>query len=147
MTGRNDEERVDATVNPPTVEARADVPAPGIWHRLYFSSYLLWTAQHEAELARQIQGGHLGRSRFSIEHRAHMLSSIVASAGFLEAMVNELYQDAVDGHGADACVTSLRAGCRQAMVDFWQSTAFGRSVETIEKYERLLEFAGAAMLD
>lgn len=147
MTRRNDEEQGDATVNPPTTEARADVPAPGIWHRLYFSSYLLWTAQHEAELAGQIEVAHLGRSKFSIEHRAHVVSSIVASVGFLEAMVNELYQDAVDGHGADAYVTSLPAGCRQAMVDFWQATAFGRSVETIEKYERLFEFARAAMLD
>jgi hypothetical protein len=147
MTGRDNKERVDATVNPPAAEARADVSTPAIWHRLYFSSYLLWTAQHEAELAGQIEAAHVGSSRFSIEHRAHVLSSTVASVGFLEAMANELYQDAVDGHSADAYVTPLPAESRQAMVDFWRASGSGRSVETIEKYERLLEFAGAVPLD
>jgi hypothetical protein len=147
MTGRDNKERGDATVYPPPAKARADVPTPAIWHRLYFSSYLLWAAQHEAELAGQIEAAHVGSSRFSIEHRAHVLSSIVASVGFLEAMANELYQDAVDGHSADAYVTPLPAECRQAMAHFWRASGFGRSVETIEKYERLLEFAGAARLD
>jgi hypothetical protein len=75
------------------------------------------------------------------------LSSIVASVAFLEAMVNELYQDAADDHTPpDGHITSLSASCRRLMADLWRSTDGGR-LGAIQKYEMLLAFADAPPLD
>jgi len=55
---------------------------------------------HQAARAGEIErayGG--GDPRFDIEHHGCVLSAVIDSAAFLEAMVNELYQDAADGHG------------------------------------------------
>jgi hypothetical protein len=141
-----DEERVDVVIGAASVEARAQVGGARISMRSYFSTYLLWTAQREAALAREIEAAHAGESRFSFEHRGHVLSSIIASAAFLEAMVNELYQDAADGHAApDAYVTPLSTSCQRLMADLWRATAEGR-LGTIQKYEMLLAFADAPPL-
>jgi hypothetical protein len=76
-----------------------------------------------------------------------VLSSIVASVAFLEAMVNELYQDAADGHAPEGGhITPLSLKCRELLAELWQSTSSGR-LEVIEKYERLLIFADAPPLD
>jgi hypothetical protein len=116
--------------------------------RSYFSSHLLWTAQREAELAGRMEAAHVaGRSRFDVEHRGHVLSSIVASAAFLEAMVNELYQDAADDHAPpDGYITPLSASCRRLMAELWRSTD-GGMLKPIRKYEMLLAFADAQALD
>jgi len=113
--------------------------------RGYFSTYFLWDAQHQAELARQMEAVHVGESRFSIEHRGYVLSSLVASAAFLETMVNELYRDAVDGHAS--YVAPLGGECLARMATLWEETNGGRTLEPLERYERLLEFAGAPPLD
>lgn len=116
--------------------------------RAYFSGYLLWTAQHQAELAGQIEQAHHGRDRFSIEHRGYVLSSIVASVGFLEAMVNELYQDAADGHVAsDGYVTPLSADCRRLMSELWRTTNEGTRLSALNKYEMLLAFGAAPRMN
>jgi len=115
--------------------------------RSYFSSHLLWTAMREAELAGRMEATHAGQSRFDVEHRGHVLSSIVASAAFLEAMVNELYQDAADDHAPpDGYITPLSASCRRLMAELWRSTD-GGMLKEIPKYEMLLAFAEAPALD
>lgn len=113
--------------------------------RSYFSAYLLRTAQHQAALAGEIEASHRERSRFSIEHRAYVLSSLIASAGFLETMVNELHQDAADGHMS--YVGPLSAECRSQMAELWHSTNAEHRLEPLEKYEKLLEFVEAPALD
>jgi hypothetical protein len=117
--------------------------------RSYFSSYLLWTAQHLSELAGQIESAHAGGSHFKIEHRGYVLSSVVSSAAFLEAMVNELYQDAVDGHGLtpDGYLAPLPEGTVPLMADLWRATNEGSRLGALDKYELLLSFAGASGLD
>ena len=115
--------------------------------RSYFSSHLLWTAQREAALAGEMEAHVAGRSRFDVKHRGHVLSSIVASAAFLEAMVNELYQDAADDHAPpDGYITPLSASCRRLMAELWRLTD-GGVLKAIQKYEMLLAFADAPALD
>ena len=138
-----DEERIDAVATPATVAARAQVGAVTLTIRGYYSGHLLWTAQHEAELAGQIEAAlAAGESRFSIEHRGYVLSSVIASVAFLEAMVNELYQDAADGHAG--YVGSLPAECRRLMADLWR-VGEGERLGVIPKCEMLLSFAGASL--
>lgn len=59
------EKRGDATLE---VHSAVHTHAAGevrLTVRSYFSSHLLWTAEHEAELARKIEAVHEGQSRFS----------------------------------------------------------------------------------
>src|SRR6266704_5985193 len=91
--------------------------------RNYFSTHLLYAARHLSDLAGTIEAGHQGQSRFDIEHRAYVLSSIQASAAFLEAMINELFQDAYDNHvPPDGYITPLPAQTRQLMAELWRGT-------------------------
>lgn len=110
--------------------------------RSYFSAYLLWDAMHQTALARQIEGKHEGRSRFDMRHRGFVLSSVIASVGFLEAMINELFQDAFDGHTpAGAGVEPLPLEARQRMNQYWVDTRQGRT-EILDKYQALVEIVG-----
>ena len=136
------EARVDAVATPSTVEVKMAIPRATVVLRGYYSGHLLWTAQHQAELAGQIESAHTGESRFSIEHRGYVLSSIIASVAFLEAMVNELYQDAADGHAS--YVGSLPAESRRLMADLWR-VGEGERLGAIAKCEMLVSFAGASL--
>jgi hypothetical protein len=141
------EERGDATPTPATVKAHATIGSVRVSIRSYYSPRLLWTAQHHAELAGKIERALAGKTPFSIEHHGYVLSSIIASVAFLEAMVNELFQDAADGRsGPDAFIAPLSEECRRLMAAWWKSTREG-FLGAIEKYEKLLDFAGASSLD
>lgn len=50
--------RVDAVASPATVEARVSIGPIRLVLRSYYSGHLMWTAQHEAELAGQIEAAH-----------------------------------------------------------------------------------------
>jgi hypothetical protein len=131
MTAPEDaEERTDAIAKPLTVEVRGSVDLR-VSIRSYSSGHLLWTAQHEAELAGQVEAGLAGKVPFSLEHRGYVLSSIIASVAFLEAMVNELFQDAADGKASqpDGYLSPLSADCRRLMADLWRATREGKRPE------------------
>lgn len=79
--------RMTATVLPVTVSMR-----------VYFSSYHLWAAKHFSKLTAQLEERPGKLPRFDIEHRAFATNTILSSVAFLEAAINELFQDAADGH-------------------------------------------------
>ena len=118
--------------------------------RSYLSSQLLWVAEDEARRAAEIEEGWVddgSGSAFSIRHRGSVLSSIVMSAMFLEATVNELYQDAHDDYThEDAYVTPLDERTRRMMKEAWATTQ-GRGLTTLDKYQLILACAGGAPLD
>jgi hypothetical protein len=122
-TPEDAEERSDSIAKPLTVEVRGSVDLR-VSIRSYSSGHLLWTAQHEAELAGLVEAGLAGTVPFSLEHRGYVLSSIIASVAFLEAMINELFQDAADGHAPepDGYITPLSEECRRTMADVWAIT-------------------------
>jgi hypothetical protein len=74
-----------------------------------------------------------------------VLSSIVASVGFLEAMINELYQDAHDGYVHEGYLGPLSPECLHLMAEYWRTTE-GRT-GVLDKHEMLLAFAGAPAFD
>jgi hypothetical protein len=68
--------------------------------RSYYSLYHLWAAEHFAALAKEIEKAQKGhRARFDIAHRVYVTNSIFSAVSFLEAAINELYQDVADAHG------------------------------------------------
>jgi hypothetical protein len=89
--------REGVAVTPEPIAVRLSVPSPRITMRNYFSTHHLWTAIRHAHEAQSIEASHAGRSRFDRTHRGYVLSAILSSVAFLEAMVTELFEDAEDG--------------------------------------------------
>jgi len=117
--------------------------------RNYFSSYLLWTASRASREAAVIEERHEGESRFDIGHRSHVLTSILAAAAFLEAMVNELYQDAYDDHGSDGdgYIAPLTVEARSRLSTIWQATDEGEKLRPLAKYQLMLMASDQQQLD
>lgn len=108
--------------------------------RTYYSSYHLWAARHFAGFAKGIEAARVERPRFDIEHRAYVTGSIFSAVGFLEAAINELYQDVADAH--EGYVASLDVDCKRIMSEFWDRTE-GRNrsyVSLLDKYQNALTF-------
>jgi hypothetical protein len=104
---------------------------------------------HLSDQAGAIEAKHQGPSRFDVEHRSYVLSSIIAAASFLEAMINELYQDAHDSHNVsgDGYVAPLTEDVRQKMGELWRRTDFGVRLRTLDKYQLLLSLGERSPLD
>lgn len=116
--------------------------------RQYFSGHMLSSAARLTELARQIEDEHNGASRFDLEHRAYVLSAVLSAVGFLEAMVNELFQDAYDGHAPDGgAITPLSTDTRHLMAEYWRSMELGERGRILDKYQALLRFAGQPVME
>ena len=93
-----DSQRESQSISPDPMSIKISVVPPTIQMRVYFSSYHLWAAKHLMELATDIEQGHTGGSVFDIKHRAYVTKSILSSVAFIEAAINEVFQDAFDGH-------------------------------------------------
>jgi len=66
--------------------------------RSYFSKHYLSSSKFFAAQAKAIEVANTGKPQFSHEHRAYVLGSVTSSVMFLEALINELFSDAADGH-------------------------------------------------
>jgi hypothetical protein len=88
--------------------------------RAYYSSYHLWAARHLVALVKAIETTPSERSRFDIRHRAYVTNCIFSAASFLEAAINELFQDVADGH--ESYVANLDAGSKRILSEFWTFT-------------------------
>lgn len=128
----------------------------GIVDRPHVSPWLLWSAEHHAALARQIEESRPdGRKYPWIEHRAYVISSVIASASFLEAVINELFQDVADrgagllrsGDQLGVVTEPMPGDIQVRMRAYWAETQGGRRVAALAKYQRLLEIAGCEPLD
>lgn len=120
--------------------------------RSYFSPHLIWSARHLSRLVGEIERAPSDQTRFDAQHRAYVISSIVASCGFLEAVINELYQGAFDELYADPSrpyadphIAPLAKETRRSMAVFWEHGGERRS--PLDKYQALLEFTGHPPLD
>ena len=66
--------------------------------RTYFSTYHLWAAEYFGSLAAGMEKDHSGVLKFDIQHRAYVTNSTLWSAAFLEAGINEVFDDVSDAH-------------------------------------------------
>jgi hypothetical protein len=115
---------------------------PTVLMRVYYSSYHLWGAQHFASLAGEIEDAYNGRSTFNIKHRAYVTNSLLSSVAFMEAAVNELYQDAFDEHSS--YLSPLSQETRNLLADFWNMTEKENksTISLLDKYQLALRFCG-----
>jgi hypothetical protein len=98
--------------------------------RHYLAAEHLWGAQDNARRARGHEGSLVGKVVFSPEHRACVSGSILLSVAFLEALVNEVFEDADDSvkKGApNSRVASLGTRCLELMAESWAVSERGWS--------------------
>lgn len=117
-------------------DARA-VDTVSVASRHYLASEHLWSALHGARLARQLEGTRAQGVGFSPEHRSYVVTSLLSSVAFLEAVVNEVFVDAVDSNSR---VASLGSRCIELMAETWLTSE--RGLGTLDKYQMALLFAG-----
>lgn len=77
------------------------------------------------------------------EHRGYVMGSIISSAAFLDAAVNELYLDAVDEH--EAYVGGLNVEIRVRLAQGWKHGTDRMSV--LAKFQMALTLAGQEPFD
>jgi hypothetical protein len=107
--------------------------------RAYYSRYHLHAAGHFAELAVNIEAGHRGEPVFDITHRAYVTSAVLCAVGFLEASINELYQDAADK--LEGYIQPLSPKAKTDLAKLW-SKAQGRDMSILDKFQKALALAG-----
>jgi hypothetical protein len=118
-----------------------EVGMPIIKYRTYFSSYHLWAAKKFTEVCGEIEDSLVGKKPFDFEHRAYVTATIISAVAFLEASINEVFQDAFDEQ--TSYVANLSSETRGLMKDFWGETEGTRksTARILEKYQCALHFA------
>jgi len=123
--------------------------------RHYLSSELLWSAHHNAHHCRSLENElvkiqDIDRDlAVATEHRACAMMSVLTAVAFLEALVNETFQDAADiTYGTNSRIGPLSEQCRALMGEFWTASKEGeRYIGVLDKYQMALLFAQKERFD
>lgn len=125
---------------------REEAVAVRAWMRSYWSRWHLRSAVHALDLAAEIErralAGELDADAWS-PYRARVVSVVLLSVSFVEAAVNELYQDAADGVTEHFGELDDDLLCRLA--DRWPNLEANRR-STGYKIKTALDLAGAQPL-
>jgi hypothetical protein len=109
--------------------------------RSYLSTHHLYASRYAAEDAQAREESLLREGvRFDMRHRGLVLMAVTEAAFFLEAAINEIFQDVADGNILP--FGSLDDDCRGKMSDWWENAEKGRSCGTLDKYNAALKAAG-----
>ena len=123
-----------------TTTIKVGMGEPTLSMRPYLSTHYLWSAQIFAELVREIEDGHEGEvpSLDFNHHRAYVIGAITCSAAFLEAAINEIYVDVVDGHSS--YTHELTDEKKKTLSLIWELTEEReRNVRVLDKYQLALQ--------
>ena len=123
--------------------------------RRTFAPVFLTAAMHATLEAEATEIARSGSGLAQEAHRAAVVTAIVCSVMYLEATVNELFQEAVDGPGTlpgarGSLVDRLRSVpdvAVAAMRQERQTPNGGGHVDVLERLQRLSELAGHPRLD
>jgi hypothetical protein len=144
------------TDEPPEVRAAVRVPvvtyaAVRVASRHHFASEHLWNARHLARLCQERENELVAQNAYEpdIEQRSLCVSSVLASVAFLEALINEVWQDAADTPAGED--NQRLAGLSRLEVarlrELWQSDGVERNLKLLDKYSVALVAADKPALD
>jgi hypothetical protein len=140
------------------LDGRAAVRVPVVTHvtvrvasRHYFASEHLWNARHLARLCQEREDELVAQNAYEpdMEQRSLCVSSVLASVAFLEALVNEVWQDAADTL-ADEDNRRLAGLSRSEVArlrELWKSEGVERNLSILDKYSVALVAADKPALD
>lgn len=134
----------DVAVHAASASARAAGLSAKVVTRHYLASDHLWTAiQSEAQccdLERALSGP--GGPSTHPTHRSYALSTVFSAVAFLEALVNEVFQDAAEESASR--IESLSKQCRALMAEYWGAS---ERANLLTKFQMALLFAGQPAMD
>jgi len=111
--------------------------------RPYFSSRHLWGARHFTQLAQKIERRHTGnKSFFDIELNAYVTNAVLYAVAFLEAAINEIYDDVADEHSG--YVDPLSRETKRLLSGLWDRV---ERWPILEKYQAALLCSGIETFD
>lgn len=118
---------------------------PRISVRDYMAGQHLWNARYEAWLCREREDKILTKAGVDRPHRSHAMAAVLSAVAFLEAMVNEIWQDAADSQPGQR--TSHTQGISDPaltiMRELWTGKEHAeRAMSTLSKYQLALVCAG-----
>ncbi|AYE95710.1 hypothetical protein C0J29_13755 [Mycobacterium paragordonae] len=126
-----------------TVEAKLSA---SVSIRNYLSGQHLWNARREAWLCRKREDLLLAEPNADLRLRSHAMASVLSAVAFLEAVANEVWQDAADrqpGHIEgipDTAVSTMR--------ELWNGKDRAeRMLSVLSKFQVALVCAGQAPMD
>lgn len=100
-----------------------------------------------AAAAERDRSGEVPTASEFVEHRSYVLSGIVASVAFLEAAINEVFQDAEDGDPWSYYLEPVGSPAIETLAAIWRGTGDGRRLQILEKWQTFLLVAGFDQLD
>ena len=110
-----------------------------LMNRVYYSSYHLWAAKHFTQLALDIENRPGTKPRFDIQHRAYVTNAILSSVAFLEAAINELLKDVIDGH--ESYIEPIDENSRIRLKVMWELTEEKNNYSSVlSKYQSTLQY-------
>jgi hypothetical protein len=118
--------------------------------RGYLSAQHLWAAEHFTRLAAEYEAAHAGEPQLWIPQRSYVLGAVGESVAFLEAFINEVFQDAkdaTDGVTGAQAPQGLSGDVVRLMAAYWTSTNEGERVRALDKYDAARLFAGCPRQD
>jgi hypothetical protein len=133
-----------------------EVGSLAVGTRFYLSTYHLQAASHLQEQSGRAEQIFRGsptaeagmtpeeRGQALFEHSSYVLGTVLSSVAFLEALINELFIDAVHDHGAGPA-QQIPTEVKERLKEAWQ-----RSIETLSiltKYQAALLLAGKPSFD
>ena len=128
----------------PQSVSQVSVGQPKIGHRTYLSTQHLWMAEHCSEYASSYEERFASdEPKFHIHLRGHVLATISEAVAFLEALVNELLEDAHGGHPGS--IQELDPQLRQGLSEYWRISNGNDSI--LSKYEMVRNIAGLTPYD
>ncbi len=106
--------------------------------RAYFSSYHLWGARHFTQLAQDIENQHSGDTpTFNVKLQAYVTNAVLSAVAFLEASINEVYDDVADEH--PGYVDPLSPETKRLLAGLWERV---ERWPILEKYQAALLCSG-----
>jgi hypothetical protein len=123
---------------------------PRISVRDYLANQHLWNARREAWLCRKREDKILTKNGVDRPHRSHAMAAVLSAVAFLEAIVNEVWQDAADSgpgqhrfHGDRIPENALAT-----MRELWNGKENAeRAMSTLSKFQIALVCAGHDRMD
>jgi hypothetical protein len=116
-----------------------------------FATQHLWNARHTARLCREREDHLLTVNAYQpdIELTSLVVSSVLAATAFLEALVNEVWQDAADTEPGETNqrLTGLSDDAVARMRELWLGDNFERSLQPLDKYRVALTCADQPPID
>jgi hypothetical protein len=109
--------------------------------RSHLSSWYLWGAKHFAYMANEVEDQADAREL----NRAYVTNAVFSSVAFLEAAINEVYGDVVDGY--EPYIKALSDETKARLSGLWRAEESIEKGRLLHKYQAALECADKSLFD